>query len=295
MEGPGEGRASYISHGVLKAMQVGFNPRLQPFSRMSVAEQLQEALHTAQRLEFAVIELTVNEVLYRKGLWDTFTQDVLAIMAHAPLQFQVNIFPDEGFEEAPSDVTAFARSIYLRRLVQAVEFFEAYAPMSLYVMHAGRRKGYIDDHLRALHEALQALLVLYPGVPIAIENGGRESVLHFPDDFLTFLDAFPALRFVMHTGCAFQSVMWDNDQLGRYVRKASRFVDRLAAIRWTNASPVTEPDRPLQLELDRAPNLSLIMRGMGRNPALVHLLDTVGGRPEALARERRALQAQVNR
>ena len=276
-------------------MRVGFNPRLQPFRRMSMAEQLQETLHTAQRLEFAVIEINVGEVLYRKGLWDTFTRDVLKVMAHAPLQFQVNLFPDEGFEEAPSDITPIPRSVYLRRLVQTIEFFETYAPMSLYVMHAGRRKRHIDDHLKALYEAFQALLVLYPGVPLAIENGGRETVLHFPDDFLTFLDAFPALRFVMHTGCAFQSVMWDNDQLARYVRKASRFVDRLAAIRWTNANPVTDPDRPLQLELDRAPDLALIMRGLGRNPALVHVLDTVGGRPSALARERRALHAQVQR
>ena len=276
-------------------MRVGFNPRLQPFRRMSVAEQLQETLHTAQRLEFVVIEINVGEVLYRKGLWDTFTRDVLEVMAHAPLQFQVNLFPDEGFEEAPSDITPIPRSVYLRRLVQTIEFFETYAPMSLYVMHAGRRKRHIDDHLKALYEAFQALLVLYPGVPLAIENGGRETVLHFPDDFLTFLDAFPALRFVMHTGCAFQSVMWDNDQLARYVRKASRFVDRLAAIRWTNANPVTDPDRPLQLELDRAPDLALIMRGLGRNPALVHVLDTVGGRPSALALERRALHAQVQR
>lgn len=276
-------------------MRVGFNPRLQPFRRVSMAEQLQETLHTAQRLEFTVVEVNVDEVLFRKGLWDTFTRDVLEIVEHAPLQFQVNLFPDEGFEEAPSDTTPFPRSVYLRRLVQTVEFFEAYAPMSLYVVHAGRRKRHIDDHLQALTEAFQALLVLYPGVPLAIENGGRESVLHFPDDFLTFLDEFPSLRFVLHTGRAFQSVMWDNDQLGRYVRKAARFVDRLAAIRWTNANPVTDPDRPLQLELDRAPDFALIMRGLGRNPALVHLLDTVGGRPAALARERRALHAQVQR
>ena len=121
-------------------MRVGFNPRLQPFRRMSMAEQLQETLHTAQRLEFAVIEINVGEVLYRKGLWDTFTRDVLEVMAHASLQFQVNLFPDEGFEEAPSDITPIPRSVYLRRLVQTIEFFEAYAPMSLYVMHAGRRK-----------------------------------------------------------------------------------------------------------------------------------------------------------
>lgn len=260
-----------------------------------MAEQLQETLHTGQQLEFAVVEVSVDEVLYRKGLWDTFTQDVLKIITHAPLQFQVNLFADEGFDEAPSDITPFPRSVYLRRLVQTIEFFEAYAPMSLYVVHAGRRKGHMDDHLQALQEAFQALLVLYPGVPLAIENGGRESVLHFPDDFLTFLDAFPSLRFVLHTGRAFQSVMWDNDQLGRYVRKAVRFVDRLAAIRWTNSNPVTDPDRPLQLELDRAPDFGLIMRGLGRNPALVHLLDAVGGRPAALARERRALQAQVYR
>jgi hypothetical protein len=276
-------------------MRVGFNPRLQPFSRMTVAEQLQETLHTAQQLEFAVVELNVGEVIYRKGLWDTFSDDVLELVAHAPLQFQVNLFSDEGFEEAPSDVTPYPRSVYLRRLVQTVEFFEAFAPMSLYVVHAGRRKRHVDDHLKALHEAFQALLVLYPGIPLAIENGGRESVLHFPDDFLTFLDEFPSLRFVLHTGRAFQSVMWDNDQLGRYVRRASRFVDRLAAIRWTNANPVTDPDRPLQLELDRSLDFGLIMRSLGRNPALVHLLDAVGGRPAALARERRALQAQVRR
>lgn len=276
-------------------MRVGFNPRLQPFRRVTMAEQLQETLHTGQQLEFAVVEVSIDEVVYRRGLWDTFTQDVLELITHAPLQFQVNLFADEGFEEAPSDTTPFPRSIYLRRLVQTIEFFEAYAPMSLYVVHAGRRKRHIDDHLQALHEAFQALLVLYPGVPLAIENGGRESVLHFPDDFLTFLDAFPSLRFVLHTGRAYQSVMWDNDQLGRYVRKAVRFVDRLAAIRWTNSNPVTDPDRPLQLELDRAPDFGLIMRGLGRNPALVHLLDTVGGRPAALARERRALHAQVYR
>ncbi len=276
-------------------MLVGFNPRLQPFRRMSVAEQLQEALHTAERLEFGVIELTVDEVVYRKGLWDTFTHDALDLITHAPAQFQVNLFPDEGFEEAPSDVNAFPRSIYLRRVAQTIEFFEAYAPMSLYVTHAGRRTRHVDDHLQALEEAFQALLVLYPGVPLAIENGGRESVLHFPDDFLTFLDALPSLRFALHTGRAFQSVMWDNEQLARYVRKAARFVDRLAAIRWTNANPITDPDRPLQLELDRAPDLGLIMRGLGRNPALVHVLDTVGGRPAALARERRALHAQVYR
>lgn len=276
-------------------MRVGFNPRLQPFRRVSVSEQLQETLHTAQRLEFSVVEIDVDEVLFRKGLWDTFSRDVIEILTHAPLQFQVNLFPDEGFEEAPSDITPMPRSVYLRRLVQTVEFFEAYAPMSLYVVHAGRRKGHIDDHLEALYEAFQALLVLYPGVPLAIENGGRETVLHFPDDFLTFLDSFPALRFVLHTGRAFQSVMWDNDQLARYVRKATRFVDRLAAIRWTNANPVTDPDRPLQLELDRSLDFALIMRGLGRNPALVHLLDTVGGRPSALARERQALQAQVRR
>ena len=276
-------------------MLVGFNPRLQPFRRMSVAEQLQETVHTAQRLEFAVVELSVDEVVYRRGLWETFSQDALDVITHAPLQFQVNLFPDEGFEETPSDVNAFPRSIYLRRLVQTIEFFEAYAPMSLYVAHAGRRTRHVDDHLKALDEAFQALQALYPGVPLAIENGGREFVLHFPDDFLTFLDAFPSLRFVLHTGRAFQSVMWDNEQLARYARKAARFVDRLAAIRWTNANPITDPDRPLQLELDRAPDLGLIMRGLGRNPALVHLLDTVGGRPAALARERRALHAQVER
>ncbi len=276
-------------------MRVGFNPRLQPFRRVTVAEQMQATVHTADRLEFEVVEVSVDEVIYRSGLWETFTQDVLTILTRGPLQFQVNIFPDEGFEEAPSDTTPMARSVYLRRLVQTVEFFEAYAPMSLYIVHAGRRRTHVDDHIKALYEAFEALQVLYPGVPLAIENGGRETVLHFPDDFLTFLDAFPALRFVMHTGRAFQSVMWDNDQLARYVRKAARFADRLAAIRWTNANPVTDPDRPLQLELDRAPDFALIMRGLGRNPALVHVLDAVGGRPSALARERRALHAQVER
>jgi hypothetical protein len=275
-------------------MKFAFNPRIRPFARESVLDQLRASVYTAQQLDFQVIEITIDPLMYERGLWATFQREVLSFFVNSPVQFQVNIFPGEDFSEAPSDVTPYPRSIYLRRLVQVVEFFEAYAPMTLYIIHPGRRKHHIDDHLASLYEAFRAILVLYPGLPLAIENGGRESVLHFPDEYLTFLDSFPTLRFVLHTGRAYQSVMWDNEGLGRYVRSLTRFRERLAAIRWTNTNPVTEPDRPLQLSLDRAPDFAIIMRQLGRNPALVHILDTVGGNPAALARERRALYAQVH-
>ncbi len=278
-------------------MRLAFNPKLVPIDRRSFVEQLRIAVQNAKELEFDVIELSLSLDAYELGMTTVFGGDFFDVMKDAPTSFHLHLFHDtiSRTEASLSDVQTYPRSIALRRIVQVVEFFEHNHPIEMYVVHPGRRYAGIEQHLRALQEGLRTLDTLFPGLPMAIENGDPAGVLANLDTLLAFLDETSNTRFSFHTGLSFHSVGTDHstfeDRLG-YMR---RFDDRLAEIRWHNTAPGRDPSLPLHLELDEGLDFAKIVRTLGRNPGTVHLIETAGNNIGALARERRALHLAFTR
>ncbi|MBI3974478.1 MAG: hypothetical protein HY332_24630 [Chloroflexi bacterium] len=272
-------------------MRFGFNPRLEATTKREMVTRMMEALEAAEELGFQVVEISVTERMYELGLRTVFGGDLLDLMQAARQQFHLCLFPPDEKSSDPgiSNPNAYPRSLELRRIIQVVEFFEGSHPMQLYLLHGGRRTSAFETHLKALRRSLDALDTLYPGLPVALVNDGPGSVLERPPDFLETLDASPNLRYVFNTGLGYRAVDYNPEAYHWYLRSLGRFEDRLAEIQWSNGAPGAGMNRPIHVDIDRGIDVSRTLRTIGRNPALVHLFDTVGRNVPALARERRTV------
>ncbi len=274
-------------------MRFGFNPKLIPINRQSYVDQLRLAIENARRLEFDVIEISLTLDAYELGLSTVFGGDFFDVMKDAPSRFHLHLFHDtiRRTESSLTDPQRYPRSIAMRRIVQVVEFFEHNHPIEMYVIHPGRRVAEVERHLRSLQASLTTLDNLFPGLPMAIENGDPEGVLANFDTLLAFLDDTPNTRFSFHTGLSFHSVGTDHSRFEDRLGYMRRFDENLAEIRWHNTAPGREPSLPLHAELEEGLDLAKIVRALGRNPGTVHLIETAGNDTGALTRERRALHS----
>ena len=272
-------------------MRFGFNPRIEANTKPAMIERLRLAMEAAFELNFDVIEISLTERLYELGLRTVFGGELLDLLSTSPLRFHLHLFPPDERSNDPgiSNPSAYPRSIELRRLSQVIEFFESNHPMQLYLVHAGRRTSAFETHLKALRRSLDALETFYPGVPLALVNDPPGSVLARPPDFLELLDAAPNLRYVFNTGLGYHAVDFNLDAYQWFLRSLGRFEDRLAEIQWSNGAPGAGINKPIHANLEHGVDVHRTIRTIGRNPALVHLFDTVGGSVPALARERRAV------
>ena len=277
-------------------LKLGFNPRLVAHDRRNLLKQLRDIVDTAVRLEFNVIELNLDSMMYELGLRMFFDADFISILDDAPTRFHLNVFRDAFNRNLPSftDPNASDRSIALRQFVQIVEFFEDRHPMEMYVVHPGRRMASEASHLDALKYSFWTIHSLFPGLPIAVQNSDDQSVLCTLDNILEMLDSSVAIRFAFHTGHAFHAVDGNQTAFESRLDYLARFSDRLAEIRWHNTAPDREPSLPLHVELQRGINLRHVMRIIGRNPGTVHMIDTVGLNPADLFREARELRKSIN-
>jgi hypothetical protein len=272
-------------------MRFGFNPRIEATTKPEMLQRLLQALEAAEELGFDVIELSLTERMYELGLRTVFGGEMLELMNAARPRFHLHIFPPNERRSDPgiSHPSAYPRSVELRRLIQVIEFFEANHPMQLYLLHAGHRTSAFETHLKALRRSLDTLDTLYPGLPMALLNGSPGTVLERPSDFLELLDAVPNLRFVFNTGLGYRAVDYNPEAYSWFLRGLGRFEDRLAEIQWSDGAPGSGPNRPLHVQLERGVDVARTIRTIGRNPAVVHLFDTVGTSVPALAKERRAV------
>jgi hypothetical protein len=272
-------------------MRFGFNPGIEAGTKREMVFRLRAAIEAADELRFDVIEVSLTERLYELGLRTVFGGDLLDLMEGARPRFHLHLFPSEQRSGDPgiSNPSPYPRSLQLRRLIQVVEFFEASHPMQLYLIHAGWRTSAFETHLKALRRSLDALETLYPGLPLALVNDWPGAILAQPNDFLELLEAAPNLRYVFNTGLAYHAVDHNPEAYAWLLRSLGRFEDRLAEIQWSNGGPGAGINRPLHLALERGLDVARTVRSIGRNPAIVHLFDTVGGNVAALARERRTV------
>ncbi len=272
-------------------MRFGFNPGIDAYTKRDMVFRLRSAIGTAEELGFDVIEMSVTERMFELGLRTVFGGDLLDLMQGARQRFHLHLFPPEQGDTDPgiSNPSPYPRSVQLRRLIQVIEFFEASHPMQLYLLRAGTRTVSFETHLKSLRRSLDALETLYPGLPIALTNGRPGDVLNQTPDFLDLLEASPNLRYVFNTGFGYHAVDYNHEAYAALLRSLARFEDRLAEIQWSNGGPGAGPNRPLHLVLERGLDVQRTIRTIGRNPAIVHLFNTVGGNVPALARERRTV------
>jgi len=272
-------------------MRFGLNPRLEATTKRELVHGLMVALAAATELGFDVVEISLTERMFELGLRAVFGGDLLDLMQAARPSFHLHLFPPSGRGGDPgiSNPSAYPRSLELRRIIQVIEFFEGNHPLQLYLLHAGHRTSAFETHLKALRRSLDALETLYPGLPIALVNDWPGAVLERPPDFLELLDAMPNLRYVFNTGLAYHAVDYNPEAYAWLLRSLSRFEDRLAEIQWSDGAPGGGLNRPLHVRLERGVDVHRTIRTIGRNPAVVHLFDTVGASVSALARERRAV------
>jgi hypothetical protein len=272
-------------------MRFGFNPRMDSTTKRAMAHHLMAALEAAEELGFDVVELSLTERMFELGLRTVFGGELLDLVGAARQRFHLRLFPADARTRDPgiSDPSPYPRSLQLRRLIQVIEFFEANHPMQLYLLPAGQRTAAFETHLKSLRRSLEALDTLFPGLPIALTNDWPGAVLERPPDFLELLDASPNLRFVFNTGLGYRAVDYNPDAYSWFLRSLGRFEERLAEIHWSNGAPGAGPNRPIHLNLERGVDVPRTIRTIGRNPAVVHLFDTVGVSVPALARERRTV------
>lgn len=272
-------------------MRFGFNPKIDATTKREMTQRLATALEAADQVGFDVIEMSLTDRMYDLGLRTVFDGELIELMRSARPRFHLHLFPpDERSHDAGiSHSGAFPRSLQLRRLIQVIEFFEAHHPMQLYLLHGGQRTAAFETHLKALRLSLDALDTLYPGLPIALTNDRPGAVLERPPDFLDLLEASPNLRFVFNTGLGYHSVDYNREAYSWFLRSLGRFEERLAEIQWSNGAPGTGLNRPIHLTLEHGVDIPRTIRTIGRNPAVVHLFDTVGVSVPALARERRTV------
>jgi hypothetical protein len=272
-------------------MRFGLNPRLEATTKRDMVQGLMAALQAAAELQFEVVEISLTERMFELGLRTVFGGELLDLMQAARPAFHLHLFPnlERNGDPGISNPNAYPRSVELRRIIQVIEFFEANHPMQLYLLHAGHRSSAFETHLRALHRSVDALETIYPGLPIALGNDWPGSVLERPPDFLELLDSLPNLRFVFNTGLGFRAVDYNRESYAWFLRSLGRFEERLAEIQWSDGAPGSGLNRPLHMHLDNGLDVHRTIRTIGRNPAVVHLFDTVGASVSALARERRAV------
>ena len=65
-------------------LKLGFNPRLVAHDRRNLLKQLRDIVDTAVRLEFNVIELNLDSMMYELGLRMFFDADFISILDDAP-------------------------------------------------------------------------------------------------------------------------------------------------------------------------------------------------------------------
>ena len=272
-------------------MRFGFNPRIDATTKPEMILRLKQAIEAAYELQFDTIEISLTERIYELGLRTVFGGELLDLMSTSPLRFHLHLFPLEEKSEDPgiSNPNPYPRSLQLRRLTQVIEFFESNHPMQLYLVHAGVRSSAFETHLKALRRSLDALDALYPGVPLALVNDKPGGVLSRPPDFLDLLEASPNLRYVFNTGLGYHAVDYNQETYAWFLRSLGRFEERLAEIQWSNGAPGAGVDKPIHADLENGVQVHRIVRTIGRNPAVVHLFETVGGSVPALAKERRAV------
>src|SRR5438309_2336703 len=114
-------------------MRFGFDPKIEATTRRDMARRLYEALEACESLGFEVVEFSLTERMFELGLRTVFGGDLLDLMQSAKPSFHVRLFPpDEGKgEPGLSNPNAYPRSLELRRIIQAVEFFETNHPLQL--------------------------------------------------------------------------------------------------------------------------------------------------------------------
>ena len=272
-------------------MRFGFNPRIEATTKPEMIQRLRLGMEAAHELDMQVIEISLTERLFELGLRTVFGGELLDLLSTSPLRFHLRLFPpaEKSSDPGISNPSAYPRSIELRRLSQVIEYFESNHPMQLYLIHAGVRTSAFETHLRALRRSLDALETFYPGLPLALANDRPGGVLSRPPDFLELLDASPNLRYVFNTGIGYHSVDYNAEAYHWYLRSLGRFEDRLTEIQWSNSAPGQGIDKPIHANLEHGVDVRRTVSAIGRNPAVLHLLETVGGNIPALARERRAL------
>ena len=277
-------------------LKTGFNPRIVPHDRKHLIKPLRDIVDVANRLEFQVVELNLDSVMYELGLRTFFDADLIEVLNDAPTRFHLNVFRDASERNWPTltDPNSIDRSVALRQFVQIVEFFEQRHTIEMYVVHPGRQITADSNHLDALTESLQTIHSLFPGLPIAVENTNSGAVLHAMDSVLAMLDSTASVRFALHTGRAFHSVDANHVAFEARLDYLGQFADRMAEIRWHNTAPGQSTSIPLHVELERGIDLHRVMRSIGRNPGTVHMIDTVGLNPAGLLREARALRSAMN-
>lgn len=278
-------------------MIVGFNPRLVPMNRRHMVEQLRRAIETARDFGLSTLEFTCTEAMFALGLPTVFGGDFIeTLMRTKDLRFHLHMFYGHHSidEVGICDTHAPARALFLRQVIQVVEYFEHNRSMDMYVIHSGARVVEVARHMEALWKSLDVLRTLYPDVRLAIENGRPGTVLEFPDEILYLLDGYSDVEFVFDTSLAYQAVGYNRELFAAFLRSLEHFSDRLAEIHWNNTAPGVPPDRPLHLPLERGIDLPMVARRLGRNPRAVHLIETVcTQQPEALARDQRALRSAL--
>jgi hypothetical protein len=272
-------------------MRFGFNPLIEATTKPEMVHRLMVALQAAEELGFDVIEISLTERMFELGLRTVFGGQMLDLMGGARPSFHLHLFAPDAQTADPgiSNPSAYPRSLELRRIIQVIEFFEGSHPMQLYLLHGGMRTSAFETHLKALRRSMDALDTLYPGLPLALTNDRPGAVLERPPDFLELLDSVPNLRFVFNTGLGYHSVNYSQEAYSWFLRSLGRFEERLAEIQWSNGAPGTQLTRPLHVSLERGLDVRRTIRSIGRNPAIVHLFNTVGASVSDLARERRAV------
>jgi hypothetical protein len=278
-------------------MIVGFNPRLVPMNRRHMVNQLRQAIETAREFGLTTIEFTCTEAMFALGLPTVFGGEFMeTLMSTKGLRFQLHMFYGHHSidEVGICDTHPPARALFLRRMIQVIEYFEHNRPMEMYVIHSGARIVEVTRHMDALWKSLDVLRTLYPNIQLAIENGRPGTVLEYPEEVLYMLDGYADVELVFDTGLAYQAVGCNRDLYAGFLRALDHFSDRLAEVHWNNTAPGAPPDRPLHVPLERGIDLPLVARHLGRNPRAVHLIETVcTQQPEALARDQRTLRSAL--
>jgi hypothetical protein len=153
----------------MRSLKLGFNPRLVAHDRRHLLKQVRAIVDTAVHLEFDVVELNLDFMMYRLGLRMYFDADFISILDDAPTRFHVNVFRDAFPRKWPSltDPIASDRSIALRQFVQIIEFSEERHPMEMHVVHPGRRMTNETSHMNALRDIFWTIHNLFASLQIA--------------------------------------------------------------------------------------------------------------------------------
>jgi hypothetical protein len=279
-------------------MHVGFRSPLVPLNRRYIVSQLRAAIDWARQIGFTVIEFPCTEDMSALGLDAVFDTDFLDVLRSTrDIRFHGHVlFGERSIDEVgTSDTHPSARAAYMRKLYEAIDFFERKRPLQLYVLEAGPKIVDAPTHLGSLFQSLDCLRTLYPHIPMGLRNGPPGTLLSHARECLDVLDGFANVSLVFDTGWAYQAVGYSRELFERTVRSLVRFADRIASIHWRNLGPGTRSQVPLHIPIERGLDLALVARHLGRNPALVHCIQSTACQDQVLlARDRRALLRLLN-